>query len=107
MEKKQKFSDILVIGAALFAMFFGAGNLIFPPLLGQESGTSWFLGFAFFFIFDVGLALVAILALIRKGELEINGITGVMGKVPSLIINCIAVLGLCWQFLVPQQPHTK
>ena len=66
MEKKQKFSDILVIGAALFAMFFGAGNLIFPPLLGQESGTSWFLGFAFFFIFDVGLALVAILALIRK-----------------------------------------
>ena len=45
MEKKQKFSDILVIGGALFAMFFGAGNLIFPPLLGQQSGTSWFIGF--------------------------------------------------------------
>lgn len=27
--------DILVIGLALFAMFFGAGNLIFPPYLGM------------------------------------------------------------------------
>lgn len=106
MEKKQKFSDILVIGAALFAMFFGAGNLIFPPLLGQESGTSWFLGFAFFFIFDVGLALVAILALIRKGELEINGITGVMGKVPSLIINCIAVLCIGPLLAIPRTAAT-
>ncbi|MDU2199233.1 MAG: branched-chain amino acid transport system II carrier protein, partial [Peptostreptococcaceae bacterium] len=26
--------DIMVVGFALFAMFFGAGNLIFPPFLG-------------------------------------------------------------------------
>ena len=39
MEKKFKAKDMLIIGAALFAMFFGAGNLIFPPLLGQQSGT--------------------------------------------------------------------
>ena len=32
-------SDALVIGLALFAMFFGAGSLIFPPYLGMESGT--------------------------------------------------------------------
>ncbi|MCI8424427.1 MAG: hypothetical protein HFJ72_02015, partial [Adlercreutzia sp.] len=30
--------DALVVGLALFAMFFGAGNLIFPPYLGMESG---------------------------------------------------------------------
>ena len=42
-EKRLKFLDILVMGMALFSMFFGAGNLIFPPLLGQESGTSWFI----------------------------------------------------------------
>lgn len=28
----------LSIGFMLFAMFFGAGNLIFPPKLGLESG---------------------------------------------------------------------
>ena len=27
-----------VIGFTLFSMFFGAGNLIFPPLLGAEAG---------------------------------------------------------------------
>lgn len=106
MEKKQKFSDILVIGMALFAMFFGAGNLIFPPLLGQESGTSWVIGFLFFFIFDVGLALVAILALINKGELSIHGITGVMGKVPSAIINCITVLCIGPLLAIPRTAAT-
>ena len=29
-----------VIGFTLFSMFFGAGNLIFPPLLGAEAGSS-------------------------------------------------------------------
>lgn len=32
MRKKTSLKDIAVIGLALFAMFFGAGNLIFPPL---------------------------------------------------------------------------
>ena len=31
--------DALVTGLALFAMFFGAGNLIFPPYLGMTSGN--------------------------------------------------------------------
>ena len=33
-----KISDVVVTGFALFAMFFGAGNVIFPPYLGM---TSW------------------------------------------------------------------
>ena len=37
----QRRKDILVIGFALFAVFFGAGNLIFPPLIGVVSGNSW------------------------------------------------------------------
>ena len=32
--------DIIVVGFALFSMFFGAGNVIFPPYLGMESGWS-------------------------------------------------------------------
>lgn len=30
----------ILIGITLFSMFFGAGNLIFPPFLGAEAGTS-------------------------------------------------------------------
>lgn len=33
-----KTRETLVFGFALFAGFFGAGNLILPPLLGFKSG---------------------------------------------------------------------
>lgn len=65
MRKKTSLKDIAVIGLALFAMFFGAGNLIFPPYLGTNAGNEWFIGFMCFFIADVGLALVAILSMIK------------------------------------------
>ena len=55
MRKKTSLKDIAVIGLALFAMFFGAGNLIFPPYLGTNAGSEWFIGFMCFFIADVGL----------------------------------------------------
>ena len=40
---------LLLVGFTLFSMFFGAGNLIFPPFLGAQAGTAlWsaFVGFA-------------------------------------------------------------
>ena len=40
MAKKIPFSFILIIGLMLFALFFGAGNLIFPPMLGQMAGEN-------------------------------------------------------------------
>lgn len=40
-------------------MFFGAGNVIFPPYLGLESGPHWLLGFLSYYIADIGLALLA------------------------------------------------
>ena len=48
--------NTLVTGLALFAMFFGAGNLIFPPFLGMESGTDWVIGFLCFILIDVALS---------------------------------------------------
>ena len=36
---KKGLRDCIVVGFALFAMFFGAGNLIFPPLLGFMTGS--------------------------------------------------------------------
>ena len=34
LNKKHAVRDVIVVGFALFAMFFGAGNVIFPPYLG-------------------------------------------------------------------------
>ena len=33
-QRKNTAADIVVVGFALFSMFFGAGNVIFPPFLG-------------------------------------------------------------------------
>ena len=39
MKKEKK--DVFIVGLALFGSYFGAGNLIFPPLLGFLSGSQW------------------------------------------------------------------
>ena len=45
MKKDRKILDVVTIGFALFSMFFGAGNVIFPPYLGLQSGHQWLGGF--------------------------------------------------------------
>lgn len=105
-EKKNSMFDVAVIGLALFAMFFGAGNLIFPPYLGINAGSDWFTGFICFFIADVGLALVAILAMIKTGDVSMNGITGKLGKVPSMIINSLIVLCIGPFLAIPRTAAT-
>ncbi|WP_080844424.1 branched-chain amino acid transport system II carrier protein [Cytobacillus gottheilii] len=62
--------QIFVIGLMLFALFFGAGNMIFPPFMGQEAGTSvWTAAFGFL-ITGVGLPLLAIIAIARTGDVQ-------------------------------------
>lgn len=60
MNKKTR--DYLIIGFALFSMFFGAGNLIFPPKLGQLLGEHYILGIIGFTLTGVGLPLLGLLA---------------------------------------------
>ena len=75
----KKTMDVIVVGFALFAMFFGAGNLIFPPFLGLTSGTQWGIGFIGFIIADVGLALITVLAAAKAGG-SMSAIMNMGGK---------------------------
>ncbi|WP_010677501.1 branched-chain amino acid transport system II carrier protein [Bacillus timonensis] len=54
--------DTLFIGFMLFSMFFGAGNLIFPPFLGAGAGTNFWMGMLGFVVTGVGLPVVVIFA---------------------------------------------
>ncbi|WP_186575918.1 branched-chain amino acid transport system II carrier protein [Aquibacillus kalidii] len=51
------------IGFMLFALFFGAGNLIYPPTLGIEAGTSYWSAISGFLLTGVGLPILAIVAI--------------------------------------------
>lgn len=105
-DMKKSILDVSVIGMALFATFFGAGNMIFPPFLGINAGSDWFIGFLCFFIADVGVALSAIFAMIKTGDISINGLTGKLGKVPSFIINMLIVLCIGPFLAIPRTAAT-
>ncbi len=83
--------DGLVVGLAVFAMFFGAGNLIFPPALGVLSGTSWFLGFLGFYIVDTGLSVLGIYALVNAND-DLSLLTKPIGaKLGTLLATAIMI----------------
>ena len=64
---KKNTKDILIVGFALFAMFFGAGNLIFPPFLGNAVGSQYVIASIGFICTGVGLPLLAIIAVTKGG----------------------------------------
>ena len=97
--------DVMVVGFALFAMFFGAGNLIFPPFLGLVSGSSWLTGFAGFVLADVGLALLAILAA-AKCNGEVSKILSRSGKKLSVILGCAIMICLGPLLAIPRTAAT-
>lgn len=70
MEKLSK-KDLLLVSLMLFSMFFGAGNLIFPPILGQLSGTNLYLSLGGFLISAVGLPILAVATIAKSGGLQI------------------------------------
>ena len=59
--------DVLIVGVALFAMFFGAGNLIFPPFMGLLAGLDWQWALLGFLITGIGMPLLGIMAAAKAG----------------------------------------
>ena len=96
--------DIIVVGFALFSMFFGAGNVVFPPYLGMEAGPQWLAGFSAYFIADIGLALLGMFALLRVGSSE--AVTLRVGKVPSEILMCAIILCIGPMVAIPRTSAT-
>lgn len=69
----KKALDVVVVGFALFSMFFGAGNLLFPPYLGLVSGTNWIVSLSGFILTDIILALVVVMAAVKfDGDLDLT-----------------------------------
>ena len=60
--------SVFVLGMAIFAMLFGAGNLLLPPHLGFKAGANWFLSYAGFSIMGVFAPLLAIWAVLYSGK---------------------------------------
>ena len=103
MRKSSK--DIIVVGFALFAMFFGAGNLLFPPFLGLITGESWLTGFTGFILADVGLSLLAILA-IAKCNGDVEKVFNRAGRKLSVVLSCAIMICIGPLLAIPRTGAT-
>nr|WP_317324436.1 branched-chain amino acid transport system II carrier protein [uncultured Flavonifractor sp.] len=65
-----KGKNLLLVGLTLFSMFFGAGNLIFPPGIAAQAGTATWPAFLGLAISAVGLPVLGVVAVARAGGLD-------------------------------------
>jgi LIVCS family branched-chain amino acid:cation transporter len=82
--------DCLAFGLAIFAMFFGAGNIIFPLALGQIAldKTPW--GLSGFLLTAVAMPFVGLLAMFRyRGKIKL--FFSRFGKIPGLVIATLVI----------------
>lgn len=74
---KKPFLTIVIASLMLFSMFFGAGNLIFPPMVGVSSGTNFWPAIIGFLLAGVILPVLAVVAVSISGrsvrDLATNG----------------------------------
>ena len=66
--EKLTMRQILSLTLTLFAVFFGAGNMIFPPAMGQLAGENYLQALAGFILTDAGIALLGMIAVVLVGN---------------------------------------
>lgn len=93
--------DIISLGCMAFALFMGAGNIIFPPIIGLHSGENILYSGSGFLISAVGLPVVTIVALARVGG-KMNQLSEHLGPVTGLILALVCYLCLGPLFVVPR-----
>ena len=59
--------DLIALGFMTFALFLGAGNIIYPPILGQQAGSELLFAAVGFLLTAVGLPLLALVAMALTG----------------------------------------
>ncbi len=62
--------NLFYVSMLLFGLFFGAGNLIFPPLLGKDAGTNSFIALAFFCITAIVIPILGVISVAKSNGLN-------------------------------------
>ncbi|MGD6816873.1 branched-chain amino acid transport system II carrier protein [Metabacillus sp. 113a] len=97
LSKKETF----VVGLMLFALFFGGGNMIFPPSLGQAAGTSVWLAIAGFLVTGVGLPLLGVIAIGLTGT-DVQSLGSRIHPIFGVIFTVVLYLAIGPLFGIPR-----
>ena len=99
--KVLKGQDILALGFMTFALFVGAGNIIFPPIVGLQSGPNVWIAALGFLITAVGLPVVTVVALAKVGG-GMDALSSPIGKVAGGLLAAVAYLAVGPLFATPR-----
>ncbi|WP_088008944.1 branched-chain amino acid transport system II carrier protein [Indiicoccus explosivorum] len=102
MSDRISFSFIAMLGFMLFALFFGAGNLIFPAMLGQSAGMNVWSANAGFVVTGVGLPLLGIIALGISGKSDLQSLASRVHPVFGLLFTVALYLSIGPLFAIPR-----
>ncbi|MGN1017116.1 MAG: branched-chain amino acid transport system II carrier protein [Faecousia sp.] len=107
MKRNLTAKETVTITSMLFGMFFGAGNLIFPAMLGVQAGSNFWSAFAGVFITAVGIPMLAVVAL---GISRSEGVVELAGKVSrkySVFFCTLLYLTIGPLFAIPRCASTS
>lgn len=99
--KHLKTKDILALGFMAFALFVGAGNIIFPPMVGIQSGEHVWTAAVGFLITAVGLPVATLVALARVGG-GIDRLSSPIGKAAGVVLATVCYLAVGPLFATPR-----
>lgn len=93
--------DIIALGFMTFALFVGAGNIIFPPMVGLQAGEHvWTAAFGFL-ITAVGLPVLTVVALAKVGG-GVDSLSTPIGKVAGVLLATVCYLAVGPLFATPR-----
>ncbi len=93
--------DLLALGFMTFALFLGAGNIIFPPSAGMAAGEFVWQAALGFLLTGVGLPLLTVVALARVGG-GMDRLTAPLGKVAGTVLAVAVYLAIGPLFATPR-----
>lgn len=79
--------DLLFIALMLFSLFFGAGNLIFPPFMGEAAGNKTWIVLLGFFVTAVGFPVLGVISVAKSG-----GLTNLAKRVNPIFATIFTIL---------------
>ncbi|MBP6115293.1 MAG: branched-chain amino acid transport system II carrier protein [Neisseriaceae bacterium] len=101
MQARLTAKDIWALGFMTFALFVGAGNIIFPPMVGLQSGEHvWIAALGFLFT-AVGLPVLTVVALARVGG-GIEALSSPIGRRAGLLLATACYLAVGPLFATPR-----
>ena len=107
MKKSLNFKESIIVGSMFFGMFFGAGNLIFPVLMGQLAGKNSIPAIVGFVLTGVSLPLLGVVCIGVSKKNSLFELAGLVGDKYKYFFTMILYLTIGPFFAIPRCATTS